>query len=645
MTRQHRIATALLTTLGIGAMTLAAASPALAAAAPPARGAPLGDILVASAVGTILTILLLWIAMAHRAGRIGWLGRLATFSERVSGLPGWAALPGAVAGASLLTAVFGLYWDVAKHIDTGRDSGPFGTAAHYPILAGLGGVALAGMLAIVLGTDRRTPTSVRLGPDWHAPLGGVLILLCGGFALSGFPLDDLWHTLFGQDVTLWGPTHVLMIAGASLSTVGVWVLLVEGARTRRDAGAGGAGGAGTATTREPLWLRMRTASMAGGFLVGLSTLQGEFDFGVPQFALVYQPILIALAAATGLVAARVRLGRWGALQAVAFYLVLRIVLTILVGPVLGRSTLHFPPYLVEALLIELVAARVGRGRPLTLGVAGGALVGTVGLAAEWGWSHVWMPLPWPTSLLPEAPLLGLAAGVAGGVLGAFVGRALSTGDENPATHAAPRWALPAAAATAIACIAIPMPTTSGRPMSATVALRDVQPPPHRAVAATVRLTPPDAAAGAQWLTITAWQGGGLVVDRLRRTAPGVYRTTKPIPAHGSWKALLRMEDGRALRALPVYLPADPAIPAPAVAAADHFTRPFVSDHELLQREAVGGSAWLQLPAYGLLLAIAAVWLLALGLGLRRLQTAGSEPLAKAPRARPKGVSPRAVGTP
>ena len=33
-------------------------------------------------------------------------------------------------------------------------------------------------------------------------------------------------------MTLWGPTHVLMVGGASLATLGVWVLLVEG-----DAGA------------------------------------------------------------------------------------------------------------------------------------------------------------------------------------------------------------------------------------------------------------------------------------------------------------------------------------------------------------------------------------------------------------------------
>ena len=47
----------------------------------------------------------------------------------------------------------------------------------------------------------------------------------------------------------------------------------------------------------------------GGILIGLSVFQIEFDFGVPQFRQVFQPMLIAAAAAFGLVAARIMLGR------------------------------------------------------------------------------------------------------------------------------------------------------------------------------------------------------------------------------------------------------------------------------------------------------------------------------------------------
>ena len=620
-------------------VALAAAPPAFAASAPPARGAPVHDLLIGSAVAAVLTAAVLWVGMAHRAGRIRWLGALADFSERVSGLPRWAALPAAFTGGSLIVAAFGFYWDVAKHIDTGRDPSPFGTAAHYPILAGLAGLTLGGFLAIVLGPESETPTSVRVARDWHVPVGGLLIFLCGGFALTGFPLDDVWHTLFGQDVTLWGPTHVLMIAGASLATLGTWVLLVEGARARARTRAE----SGRPPAREHWLIRLRAPSIAGGFLIGLSTLQAEFDYGVPQFQLVYQPILIALAAGIGLVCARVRLGRGGALAATAFYLVVYGLLALAIGPVLGETSLHFPLYIAEALIVEAVAWRVPAGRPLTLGAVSGALIGTVGLAAEWGFTHLWMPLPWPSGLLGQVAVLGPLAGLAGGVLGGYVGQALVShaGPRQPA----PRWVLAAAAVTAVAVIAWPMPMDAGSPASAAVALRDLGGPNggQRTVAATVRLTPATMARHADWVTMTAWQGGHLVVDRLRPTGPGTFQTTQPIPVYGKWKTVLRVANGRSLVGVPVYLPADPAIPAKAVPAQASFSRPFERDKKILQREAVGGTLWLSVPAYLLLGAIVALWLAGLGWGLARLQN-GERPADERPR-RPARLLGRRLALP
>src|SRR5919204_514271 len=593
----------------------AAAPPALGGPAEtePARGAPIGDVIWGTVAATAATAFVIWVAMAHRAGRISWLQRVADFSGRVSGLPPWTALPGAITGASLIVAGFGFYWDVAKHIDTGRDPSPFGTPAHYPILVGLFGITVGGFAAIVLGTGKGVPTSVRIAEDWRAPLGGVLIFLCGAFALSGFPLDDVWHRLFGQDVTLWGPTHVLMIGGASLSMLGAWVLMVEGRRAIAPEQEQGP----EFERRLTPWVRLRSISLGGAFLLALSTLQGEFDYGVPQFQLVYQPILIMLAAGCGLVVARLRLGRFGALYAVAFFLALRGLLTLIIAPGFGESTLHMPLYVVEAAIVELVAARFTIDQPLTVGAVSGVLIGTIGLAAEWGWSHVWMPLPWPSTMLPEAAVFGFAAAVSGGVLGGFIGRALTSG--RTVAQPAPRWLLPAAALLALLCIAYPLPMNTGSKASASVSLKEVTPSPHRTVAATVRLHPPGTANDSQWLTVTAWQGGGLVVDRLKRVSEGVYRTTQPIPVYGQWKANLRLENGRGVRAVPIYEPRDTAIPAPEGPARTHFTRPFVRDKKLLQREAVGGATALQLPAYLFLLAIVLGWLVALGVGLRRLE--------------------------
>src|ERR671933_461228 len=202
------------------------------AASKPAGGAAIGQVIGATAGAIVATAILIGFIMAHRSGRISWVGRLAAFSERQTGLPGWASFPSAFIGVSLLIAVFGMYWDISIHIDEGRDPGPLANPAHYFILVGLFGVFFCGIVSIALASEKPSDVSLRLAEGWWAPLGALMILVCGTVSLMAFPLDDVWHRLFGQDVTLWGPTHLLLFGGASFSILGIWVLQVEGARAR-----------------------------------------------------------------------------------------------------------------------------------------------------------------------------------------------------------------------------------------------------------------------------------------------------------------------------------------------------------------------------------------------------------------------------
>jgi hypothetical protein len=583
----------------------------------PARGAPLSDLITLTIVFAVAGLLLLAVSVGHRRKRVPWLRRLGDFSEQVSGLPPWAALPNVVGAVSLITAAFGFYWDVSWHIDRGRDPGALANPAHWFIIIGLAGIALAGILSIVLGDERATGSSLRFGRDWNVPVGGLLLSICGVIALAGFPLDDIWHRLFGQDVTLWGPTHIQMIGGASLATLALWVLTVEGERAATEAGR----------PVNPPTMRLIHISLAGAFLIGMSTLQAEFDFGVPQFNQLFHPTMIMLAAGIALVAARIRLGKGGALAAVGFFLLFRGVLTLLIGPILGRTLLHFPLYLAEAAVIELVALRVpARREPLTLGLWAGVGIGTVGLAAEWAWSHVFMPLPWTAHLFPLGAVVGLVAGICGGVIGATIGRALSPPAEgNLVTRQRlPRGAAAALAVAVLAIFALPL-TSTVHPYRADLAMDPPLGIPGGRVHVTLRMHPADAARNALWFNVTAWQGartgnGGLVIKDLRETSPGVYQTDGTVPVFGEWKALVRLHKGRSLMALPIYLPADPAIPAPQVPPWPNVTRSFQREKGILQRESVGGQG-LQRPAYALLGALALVWVGSLGWGLRRLERA------------------------
>src|SRR3954454_7992251 len=327
----------------------------------PAGGAALGEGLLATALGLVLTALLLGLVWLHRTRRWTGLTTAGNLLGRATRVPAWVALPTILATVSLLVALFGMMWDISLHIDVGRDPGPLANPAHYFILAGLFGLFTAGFLAIVLPEGRPSKASVRITRDWYAPIGGVALVACGAFSLSGFPLDDVWHRLFGQDVTLWGPTHLMLIGGAALALIGHTMLMVEG-RTEAPSGAHARGFLG-------LLAKTRYMAVAGGLLVGLSTFQAEFDFGVPQFRLLFQPVLFAAAAGIALVAARTYGGRGAALGAAVYFIVIRGTVALLVGPVLGETTPHMPLYLVEAGLVEAVALVVPPARPYRFGAA------------------------------------------------------------------------------------------------------------------------------------------------------------------------------------------------------------------------------------------------------------------------------------
>ena len=576
----------------------------------PARGVDLAQVLPVTAVLAALGVAVLVTCVLYRRGRVPALERAADWAARESGLPAWAAIPALVSSLSLLTAGFGFYWDVAVHIDNGRDSSPFGTAAHWPIVVGLCGLALAGILAITLDRNTDGGAAVHLPGGLQCSLGAVLVLICGSVSLMGFPLDDLWHNVFGQDVTLWSPTHIQMIGGASLTTLATWVLLEEGRRRGATQGS---------TSLAARLMRPTKLNMAGAFLIGLSTLQDEFDMGVPQFNPIYHPILIALAAGIGLTAARVRIGRGAALQAALFFVVVRGIWALVIGAGFGLTVPHMPLYLVEALLVEGAALVVPATRQIRFGALAGALIGTVGVAAEWAYSQVAFPLPWEPVIFPEAYVLAFVAGVSGGVLGALIGRALLP--ERAPRTATPRLAAALAFTGALAVVAVALPISANTSYQADVTVTAAG--PHTANL-LVKLDPPSLADDVAWFNVTSWQGGNLVDGRglqitlMQKVSDGVYRTTHPVPVDGDYKSVLRVATSRAQQAVPVYLPEDKAIPAEGVPASPHFVRPFEPDKVLLQREAIGGSDTLKNVAYGVLGLLALLWIATLSYGLRRL---------------------------
>jgi hypothetical protein len=555
------------------------------AAEAPARGAGLGQVIGLSITAIVVAAAMVWIGYAHRTHRIEWLTRISDAFSRWFKRPPWAAVQILVFVSSIICALFGFIWDVSWHIGNGRDPGPLANPAHYFIVIGLFGIFLAGMLAIVVPFEKPGPAAVRIARTWYAPVGGLLVTGCGLYALSGFPLDDIWHRIFGQDVTLWGPTHLMMIGGACFSLFALLMLEYEARRTKPD----DAPADGKAIR---FWRYMSFA----GLLIGLSVYQIEYDFGVEQFRLVLQPMMIAGAAALALVAARITMGRGAAIAAALLAAALRGAVALLVGPIFGlvapkfgAPTSWFALYLGPAVVVELLAVTPLFKRPIVFGAVAGLGVGTVGLWLESLWIDAVYHYPWPVSMWGEALAMAVPVAVLTGVCGALFAMVL-TGQRLPGRAvgigivAATVLVIGASVANGLH-IRVPSHDT------ATINLTDLPSPPgQRLVSADVQLNPPDMVSGdPEWVSILSWQGRmehhrGLVIDLLKRVGPGHYVSTQPVPVWGSWKTVLRVQDGRTMTGVPIWAPADDAIPAPEIPAQASSTRPFVLEVAILQRE-------------------------------------------------------------
>jgi hypothetical protein len=533
----------------------------------PAGGAALDQVAIATGIALVLAAIVFGLGYGHRTGKFPVLGRLAAIAERspvTRGLPAWVALPLALALVSLMTALLGMYWDISLHITRGRDEGPLANIAHYPILFGLFGIFSAGVLAIMLPRDERPgPAAIRISGDWHAPVGGVLLAGAGFYALLGFPLDDVWHRIFGQDVTLWGPTHLMLLGGAGLSLVAMAVLEREG----QLAGGGEVSEIGR---------YIRRGMAMGGLLIGLSVFQAEFDFGVPQFRMVNQPLLIAMAAACALVAARMWVGRGAALFAVGFYYVVRGGVSVIVGGLIGQLWAAVPLYLGEALLVELLAVYLVK-RPLRFGLLSGLAIGTLGFASEYLWTGLVMPHPWNGDMVVEGLLMAIIGGVAGGTAGALLGSGL-TGALPKRSRALFIGSLVLLAAGLVNTVSATVP----QGVTATITMGGIA--PDSADSLNVQFNPPGAVDRPTWLELTGWQGGGLHIDHLVRGPEGSWQTTRELPLGGDWKLLVRLHDGRNMAAVPIFLPADPALGATEVPAMHDVTRDAVREQLILQRE-------------------------------------------------------------
>ena len=137
---------------------------------------------------------------------------------------------------ALQLAAFGLAWDIVWHTYVGRDR--FLTVPHVLLYFGIGLAGIVVLAAVLYETvhfhaGAPTPGTTQFLGAFHASRG----LYVTGFGLLATalaaPLDNYWHELYGIDVTIWAPFHVMGLSGSAITVVGLLYVLAALANMAR----------------------------------------------------------------------------------------------------------------------------------------------------------------------------------------------------------------------------------------------------------------------------------------------------------------------------------------------------------------------------------------------------------------------------
>ncbi len=555
------------------------------AAAPPAGGAAASEILIAAGIAALYFSVTGWVVVRERLGHRTVIGRgAAALGEKV-GLPVWAAIPVVGLFFVWVLAGFGVYWDVPLHIQKGRDEGPLANPSHYPIFLVLLFLVCLGVLIMALARDPLPRRTLRIAPGWQVPYSSVILAVSGFIAVLGFPADDFWHRIFGQDVTEWGPTHVLMIGGAICSPFCLPLLLAESRQVGARLLSGPAG----------RWI----FGFAFSFCVLPMAFLMEFELGIPQFPAATEFILFGFLISWTAVATRLWFGRGGALYAGFWWLLIHGVLVAIIAPLDGILTVRFMTAVPAVVVIELVALAFGVRRGgdrnlLPFALVAGVLAGLVGLPLEFWWANEFMPVPFNTGALPLLVAAGTVAMVGGALFALWhVRRTLDVAGDD-ALEAAGFTITPDFRRYGLAGFALFLVTfgtfyqpAMGEPISAEVSY-EVTTPGQTTCAGdatrceayvTLTVDDPERIDDAIWFMGFSWQGWkkgidpatlpldpiakvpGVVRSPMQPTGePGVYRSKDPMPLYGEWKTMIRLHEApRTMMTFVLHMPDDPAL--------------------------------------------------------------------------------------
>ena len=237
---------------------------------------------------------------------------------------------GLTAAFGALIFFFGTTWDIQWHEYIGRDRTLI--PPHQMMLVGVALSGIAGLAAVIIESiwarrsDAIAQRSTPFADLFHGSLGAYIVGFAALNAAVAFPLDSYWHALYGIDVAIWAPFHIMFAFGMGVVAFGAAYMIFSAANLP----------VGTASTKRIAYIGViiSFATMMSIFTLLLFDALGEKNsLALGSITINFFPLLAGLLVAFTFVAVKyVVPWRWAASLVAVVYLLFAGVMALFVQP-------------------------------------------------------------------------------------------------------------------------------------------------------------------------------------------------------------------------------------------------------------------------------------------------------------------------
>ncbi len=268
--------------------------------------------------------------MAKALDQTGTLAQPISLTRSLQSVQTLRLALGLTAAFGALIFFFGTSWDIQWHNYIGRDRTLI--PPHIMMLIGVAVSGIAGLVGVIVESiwARRSTIvaqrSTAFADLFHGSLGAYIVGFAALNAAVAFPLDSYWHALYGIDVAIWAPFHIMFAFGMGVVAFGAAYMLLSAANLQ----------VGTAKTKRLAYIGVIVsfATMMSIFtLLLFDSLEDRNILTLGSVSISFFPLLAGLVVAFTLVAVKYIVPwRWAATSVAAVYLLFAGVMALFVQP-------------------------------------------------------------------------------------------------------------------------------------------------------------------------------------------------------------------------------------------------------------------------------------------------------------------------